>query len=241
MCATRCNASENRCDGSERRPARRHQGSQQRALQGDRTGDDHRRGRQRVRAARGRRSGAVPLRRLDHEAVLRQDPLEDRLRGSRAGRPGGRLTMHRSSIQQVFIDAPVERVWELVGDPNRHVEWWPEMLEVECADLKEGCRYRGVVKGPFGAAAHDLVVDRFDDYREVSIFCDGTGVTTRFVLTEAQGGTFVEGCFTIEPNSIGMKVLGAVTGRRFMHSWLDESLENLRSAATASGTAAGPV
>ena len=46
--------------------------------------------------------------------------------------------MQRSSTQQTFIEAPVERVWELVGDPNRHPEWWPEMLEIECADLKEG-------------------------------------------------------------------------------------------------------
>ncbi|HEX6583794.1 MAG TPA: SRPBCC family protein [Thermoleophilaceae bacterium] len=45
--------------------------------------------------------------------------------------------MQRSSTQQAFIEAPVERVWELVGDPNRHPEWWPEMLEIECADLKE--------------------------------------------------------------------------------------------------------
>jgi hypothetical protein len=89
-----------------------------------------------------------------------------------------------------------------------------------------------VVKGPFGTAPHDLKVDRLEDCREVSIFCEGTGVTTRFVLAEAQGGTFVEGCFTIEPNSMGMKVLGAVTGRRFMHSWLERSLEGLRSAAT---------
>jgi uncharacterized protein YndB with AHSA1/START domain len=139
--------------------------------------------------------------------------------------------MHRSSTQQAFIDAPIERVWELLGDPNRHPEWWPEMIEVECADLSEGCRYRGVVKGPFGAAPHDLEVDRLEDCREVSIFCEETGVRTRFVLTEAQGGTFVEGRFTIEPNSIGMKVLGAVTGRRFMHSWLESSLEHLKSSA----------
>jgi uncharacterized protein YndB with AHSA1/START domain len=139
--------------------------------------------------------------------------------------------MHKSSTQQTFIDAPVERVWELVGDPNRHPEWWPEVLEVECADLKEGCRYRGVAKGPFGAAAHDLLIDRLEECREVSIFCEGTGVTTRFVLAEAQGGTFVEGCFTIEPNTIGMKVIGAVAGRRFMHSWLESSLENLKSAS----------
>jgi len=139
--------------------------------------------------------------------------------------------MHRSSTQQAFIDAPIERVWELLGDPNRHPEWWPEMIEVECADLSEGCRYRGVVKGPFGTSPHDLEVDRLEDCREVSIFCEETGVRTRFVLTEAQGGTFVEGRFTIEPNSIGMKVLGAVTGRRFMHSWLESSLEHLKSSA----------
>ena len=149
------------------------------------------------------------------------------------------MSLQRSSTQQVFIDAPIERVWELLGNPNRHPEWWPEMLEVECADLKEGCRYRGVVKGPFGAKAHDLVVDRFEDCREVSIFCDGTGVTTRFGLTDARGGTFVEGCFTIEPNSIGMKVLGAVSGRRLMHSWLRSSLENLRDAAAARSIAPG--
>jgi hypothetical protein len=46
------------------------------------------------------------------------------------------------------------------------------MLEVDCADLKEGCRYRGVVKGPFGAAPHDLVIDRYQDCSEVSIFCE---------------------------------------------------------------------
>jgi hypothetical protein len=95
--------------------------------------------------------------------------------------------------------------------------------------------------GPFGAASHDLVVDRYEDCSEVSIFCDGTGVTTRYALTKAQGGTFVEGCFTIEPNSIGMKVLGAVTGRRFMHSWLESSLENLRSAAGRERTASGGI
>ena len=147
--------------------------------------------------------------------------------------------MQRSSTQQTFIEAPPQAVWELVGDPNRHPEWWPEMIEVECADLEEGCRYRGVVKGPFGATPHDLTVDRLEDCHEVSIFCEGTGVTTRFVLTKAQGGTFVEGCFTIEPNSIGMKVLGAVTGRRFMHSWLESSLENLRSAARPQAAALG--
>jgi hypothetical protein len=139
--------------------------------------------------------------------------------------------LEHSSIQQAHIEARPETVWDLVGDPNRHPEWWPEMLEADCADLEEGCRYRGVVKGPFGAAPHELLIERLEGCQEISIYCDGTGVTTRFVLTEAQGGTFVEGYFAVEPDSIGMKMIGAIIGRRYMRSWLERSLANLKQAA----------
>jgi uncharacterized protein YndB with AHSA1/START domain len=139
--------------------------------------------------------------------------------------------MERSSTQQAYIDADVGAIWDLVGDPNRHPEWWPDVIEVECADLREGCRYRGVVKGFLTTDTHELLVERLDDCHEISIFCDGTGVTTRFLLTEARGGTFVEGYFAIEPNSIGMTVVSAVAGRRLMRSWLEQSLENLKRVA----------
>lgn len=139
--------------------------------------------------------------------------------------------MHKSSTQQTFIDAPVQSVWDLIGDPNRHPQWWPEMLEVECADLNEGCRYRGVVKQFLGAEEHELLLARLEDCREVSIHCGGTGVTTRFLLTEAQGGTFVEGYFSVDPTTAGMKVLSAISGRRFLRGWLDRSLANLKNAA----------
>jgi uncharacterized protein YndB with AHSA1/START domain len=139
--------------------------------------------------------------------------------------------VEHSSTQQAYIDATPETIWELVGDPNRHPDRWPDVLEVECTDLREGCRYRGVVKGPFRAAEHDLVLERLDTCQEVCISCVGTGVTTRFVLTAAQGGTFVEGHFSIEPNSIGTKVVAVAAGRRFMRSWLERSLENLKRAA----------
>jgi Polyketide cyclase / dehydrase and lipid transport len=139
--------------------------------------------------------------------------------------------VEHSSTQQAFINASPETIWELVGDPNRHPDWWPDVIEVECADLREGCRYRGVVKGPFGASEHDLLIERLDTCQEVCISCQGTGVTTRFVITPAQGGTFVEGHFAIEPESIGMKVVSAVSGRRLMRSWLERSLENLKHVA----------
>jgi uncharacterized protein YndB with AHSA1/START domain len=139
--------------------------------------------------------------------------------------------VHHSSTQQAHIQAPPARVWELVGDPNHHPDWWPEMLEADCADLEAGCRYRGVVKGFFGEDEHEMLIERLENCDEISIHCDGTGVTTRFRLTEAQGGTFVEGYFAIEPNSLGWKMIGAVMGRRYMRSWLERSLENLKEAA----------
>jgi uncharacterized protein YndB with AHSA1/START domain len=139
--------------------------------------------------------------------------------------------VERSSRQQVYIDASPERIWELLGDPNRHPDWWPEMLEVECADIEAGCRYRGVVKGPLGSSPHDLVIEELENCHEISIFCEGTGVSTSFAITEARGGSFVEGHFVIEPNEFGMKVVGIVAGRRLIRSWLERSLENLKRAA----------
>jgi uncharacterized protein YndB with AHSA1/START domain len=139
--------------------------------------------------------------------------------------------MEHGSIQQTYIDASPETIWELVGDPNRHPDWWPGVVEVECADLREGCRYREVVKGFFKPQEHDVVIERLDTCQEVCISCQDTGVTTRFVLTGAQGGTFIEGHFSIDPNSIGTKVVSAVIGRRMMRSWLERSLENLKHLA----------
>jgi hypothetical protein len=139
--------------------------------------------------------------------------------------------VEHSSTQQAFIDADPETIWQLVGDPNRHPDWWPGVVDVECADLREGCRYREVVKGFFRPQEHDIVIERLDTCQEVCISCQDTGVTTRFVLTGAQGGTFVEGHFSIEPTKVGPKVVTAVMGRRFMRSWLERSLENLKRTA----------
>ena len=140
--------------------------------------------------------------------------------------------MERSCRQQTFIEAQVEAVWALVGDPNRHPEWWPSMVEMDCAALEEGCRYRGVITGPLGRETeHELQLQTLDDCKEVLIHCDGTGVSTGFTLTEAQGGTFVEGRFAIEPQGLGATIFGAVAGRATLRAWLKRSLSALKQAA----------
>ncbi len=40
--------------------------------------------------------------------------------------------------KQAVIDAPVEAIWELVGDPRRHPEWWPKIIEIDRPPLRSG-------------------------------------------------------------------------------------------------------
>jgi hypothetical protein len=141
--------------------------------------------------------------------------------------------------QQAVIDAPVELIWELVGDPNRHGEWWPGVIEMECEELAAGCQFRGVVKGPFRAEEHEFTFERLDDCREVLIRCEGTGVYTRFVLAPAQDATFVEAEFGADPQSAGMRILAVSgLGRLYLRRWLAQSLEALREAATETASSA---
>jgi uncharacterized protein YndB with AHSA1/START domain len=140
--------------------------------------------------------------------------------------------MERECRQQVLIEAPVDVVWGLVGDPNRHSEWWPTVVDAECEDLHQGCRYRAVMKNPRGKEEeHELTVEQLDDHRDVTISCHEIGTYTRFKLAEAQGGTFVDAEFGIVPATVGMQMVSAVLGRRILRRWLEQSLEALEQAA----------
>ena len=146
--------------------------------------------------------------------------------------------MHRECRQQTLIDAPVEVVWSLLGDPNRHSEWWPTIVDAECEDLHLGCRYRAVIRNPLGRQErHEFTVDRLEDCREVMIRCEEVGTYTRFQLTEARGGTFVDAEFGIDPQRLGMQMAVAVAGRRILRRWLEHSVEALKEAAVANAAA----
>jgi hypothetical protein len=58
------------------------------------------------------------------------------------------------------------------------------------------------------------------------------GTYTRFQLTEARGGTFVDAEFGIDPTNIGMHAVSAVAGRRILWRWLEQSIDALDAAAT---------
>jgi hypothetical protein len=134
--------------------------------------------------------------------------------------------------QQAFIEAPPEIVWRLLSDIDRHDEWWPNLVEVDCEGLEAGCTYRQVNTDPLGRdAAETLHVQQLVDCSELSIRCLDTGTFVRFVLTEAQGGTFVDGEAGMEPGKIPHRVWDALAGKRWYRDWLAKSLESLSSIA----------
>ena len=132
---------------------------------------------------------------------------------------------------QAQIEAPVEAVWELVGDPNRYPEWWPRIIESKCEGIEEGCTYKQVSKGPVGVERETIAIDRLEDCREIRIRCLDTGTYMCWQLVEARGGTFVDVEFGMEPARLPHKVFDALAGKRFYRNWLAESVAALQRAA----------
>ena len=133
--------------------------------------------------------------------------------------------------QQGFIEAPVAVVWELISDVERHPEWWPRVVEVECEGLEQGCTYREVVETPLGSEEMNLLIEGRDELRNLRIRCLNTGTFVRFEITEAQDGTFVDGEMGMDPQRLVHSVIDAVAGRRYFSSWLRSTLDGLGSAA----------
>ena len=129
-------------------------------------------------------------------------------------------------------------MWELIGDPTRHPEWWPRVLEVHCEGLEEGCTYREVVKAPFGGEEEmNMRVERLEDCRNLSIRCLNTGSYVRFALAGARGGTFVDGEMGMEARDLGHRVFDAVAGQRYFRNWLQQTFEGLDRSARSRAAA----
>jgi uncharacterized protein YndB with AHSA1/START domain len=134
--------------------------------------------------------------------------------------------------QQAYIDAPIGVVWELLEDVDRHPEWWPRVLEIECnEDFEPGCTYREVVKGPAGKDDMLIRVDRMEDCKELLIRCVNTGTFVHWTLTEAQEGTFVDARFGMDPAGLQHRIFDFVAGKRYFRSWLLQSLEAMQRVA----------
>ena len=133
--------------------------------------------------------------------------------------------------RQALIHASPGQVWDLVGDPRRHPEWWPRVIEVRGERFDEGDNYAQVTKDPNGRIETTMRVERLEELREINMRCTQTGTYSRWLLTEAQGETFVDVEFGMDPIGTKYRVFDAALGRLYFGRWLDKSLAALEEAA----------
>jgi Polyketide cyclase / dehydrase and lipid transport len=137
----------------------------------------------------------------------------------------------RSARRQAMVDAPVEAVWELIGDVNRHPEWWPRVEEVECDLLEVGATYRQVTRRPDKTLETTMKIEELDDCHELRLSCLNTGMYAHFLLTPAQDGTFVDAELGVEEQG-----LAGLLAAAFVRRWITQSLDGLRRAASSAAT-----
>jgi uncharacterized protein YndB with AHSA1/START domain len=145
------------------------------------------------------------------------------------------MSAHR---HQALVDAPLEVVWDLVGTPRRYPEWWPRVIEVRGERFEEGDEYAQVTRDPIGTTESNFLLARRDDLREIRMVCQRTGMYANWLLTPAQGGTFVEVEMGMEPRGLAPRLFDRAAGKTYFRRWTTQSLDGLRDAAVRQDDAA---
>jgi hypothetical protein len=134
---------------------------------------------------------------------------------------------------QAHIDAPLGTIWSLVGAPERYPEWWPRVIEVDGESFEQGDEYAQVTLNPRSSSVHsNFLIERRDELREIRMSCQLSGTYAHWLLTAAQGGTFVELEMGIEPRTLGQRLFDRTLAPRYFRRWSDESVAGLRAAAS---------
>jgi polyketide cyclase/dehydrase/lipid transport protein len=133
---------------------------------------------------------------------------------------------------QAFVPAPVPSVWELVGHPDRHPEWWPELVDVQGNAFGRGCSYCQVTRGEEGKSETTLIVEQVTELKELTVRCAESGLYMRWLLSDAQGGTFVDAEFGIDRDRAAEPEpqFDPEAARGELRRWLHSSLDGLARA-----------
>ena len=134
---------------------------------------------------------------------------------------------------QAHIDASLEDVWALVGNPATYPEWWPAAVEIRGERFEVGDVFTQVV-GIAGRPEYTRVIDRRDELKALSWNCPTTGGFQHWLLTEAQGGTFVDMEMGIDPPAVRYGLFDKTIGRWFMKRWAEQAIDGLRRTLTSS-------
>lgn len=123
-------------------------------------------------------------------------------------------------------------MWGLVGVPSRYPEWWPRVVDVQRERFDAGDEFVQITHQPMREVQSNFLIERRDELREIRMSCQLTGMYADWLLTAAQGGTFMELELGMLPKRMAYRLFDATMGRRYFRSWAQQSLDSLRQAAS---------
>jgi uncharacterized protein YndB with AHSA1/START domain len=134
--------------------------------------------------------------------------------------------------EQALIDAPVEDVWKLVGDPRRYPEWVSsEVIDVTgLPSVAKGAEYEQTTRSPFGKSTTTMAIEELDDLHEIRLRCTASGWYSHWKLTEAGGSTFADVEIGMEPYNAGYGAIDKVTGKRWYRRVAKASIDGIKRA-----------
>ncbi len=131
--------------------------------------------------------------------------------------------------QQALIEAPVEEVWDAVGDPRKFPSWAHDVLEVTgVAEVAPDAQFQQVSKTPFGEEETTFQVEALEHMHEIKLRCQKSGYYSRWVLTEAQDSTFMDVEIGVDPTALQYRLYFGAMGKRHFRRITEESLDGLR-------------
>jgi uncharacterized protein YndB with AHSA1/START domain len=133
---------------------------------------------------------------------------------------------------QVHIDAPLDEVWALVGNPATYPDWWPAAVEIRGERFEVGDPFTQVVGIAGRRLEYSRIIDRRDELKELSWHCPTTGGFQHWLLTDAQGGTFVDMEMGMNPPAFRYGLFDKTMGRWVIKRWSEQAVDGLRETLT---------
>ena len=137
--------------------------------------------------------------------------------------------------QQALIQAPLQAVWDLLTDPARFPEWSLEPVEVTGVptQIEKGSDFRVTARGPLRMKGTTTFrVEELDDMREIKVRCQTSGFYSHWLLTDAQGGTFADVEYGVDPEGVSRQALvwGPLHTKRYLRRAAENTLDGLQRA-----------
>ncbi len=131
--------------------------------------------------------------------------------------------------QQALIEAPLESVWELVGDPKTYPEWAADVVDVTgLPEVIEHATFEQVSKTPLGKETTTFEVEKLDELHEIRLRCTKSGYYSHWTLTPARDSTFAEFELGVEPTAPQYRLYFGLLGKRYLRKVADQTLAGIQ-------------